>query len=213
MDNNKTSNNFDIDKYYSNRKKAIILTNLAVIIILTIILFFSLPEGFYQSFLSSLEVLWAIFGIELTVFVFIYAFIRKSINRDHKKISFFNGKVNLKNKYIVNEYKSYFAEINLLNVILWDLVINSLFLIVVTFFSMCNISINIVVKIIILLCVSALIITLLIHVVLLLNYREYYYKFEDFIKNKNRDELNELKEYLETLQNEEKKNGKDEDAE
>lgn len=213
MDNNKTSNNFDIDKYYSNRKKAIILTNLAVIIILTIILFFSLPEGFYQSFLSSLEVLWAIFGIELTVFVFIYAFIRKSINRDHKKISFFNGKVNLKNKYIVNEYKSYFAEINLLNVILWDLVINSLFLIVVTFFSMCNISINIVVKIIILLCVSALIITLLILVVLLLNYREYYYKFEDFIKNKNRDELNELKEYLETLQNEEKKNGKDEDAE
>lgn len=213
MDNNKTSNNFDIDKYYSNSKKAIILTNLAVIIILTIILFFSLPEVFYQSFLSSLEVLWAIFGIELTVFVFIYAFIRKSINRDHKKISFFNGKVNLKNKYIVNEYKSYFAEINLLNVILWDLVINSLFLIVVTFFSMCNISINIVVKIIILLCVSALIITLLILVVLLLNYREYYYKFEDFIKNKNRDELNELKEYLETLQNEEKKNGKDEDAE
>lgn len=213
MDNNKTSNNFDIDKYYSNSKKAIILTNLAVIIILTIILFFSLPEVFYQSFLSSLEVLWAIFGIELTVFVFIYAFIRKSINRDHKKISFFNGKVNLKNKYIVNEYKSYFAEINLLNVILWDLVINSLFLIVVTFFSMCTISINIVVKIIILLCVSALIITLLILVVLLLNYREYYYKFEDFIKNKNRDELNELKEYLETLQNEEKKNGKDEDAE
>ena len=213
MDNNKTSNNFDIDKYYSNSKKAIILTNLAVIIILTIILFFSLPEVFYQSFLSSLEVLWAIFGIELTVFVFIYAFIRKSINRDHKKISFFNSKVNLKNKYIVNEYKSYFAEINLLNVILWDLVINSLFLIVVTFFSMCNISINIVVKIIILLCVSALIITLLILVVLLLNYREYYYKFEDFIKNKNRDELNELKEYLETLQNEEKKNGKDEDAE
>lgn len=213
MDNNKTSNNFDIDKYYSNSKKAIILTNLAVIIILTIILFFSLPEVFYQSFLSSLEVLWAIFGIELTVFVFIYAFIRKSINRDHKKISFFNGKVNLKNKYIVNEYKSYFAEINLLNVILWDLVINSLFLIVVTFFSMCNISINIVVKIIILLCVSALIITLLILVVLLLNYREYYYRFEDFIKNKNRDELNELKEYLETLQNEEKNNGKDEDAE
>lgn len=213
MNNNKTSNNFDIDKYYSKNKKAIIWTNLGVIIMFTIILFFSLPEVFYQSFLSNLEVLWAIFGIELTVFVFIYAFIRKSINRDHKKISFFNDKVNLKNKYIVNEYKSYFVEMNLLNIILWDLFINSLFLIVVTFFSMCNISINIVVKIIILLCVSALIITLLILVVLLLNYREYYYKFEDFIKNKNRDELNELKEYLETLQNEEKKNGKDEDAE
>ena len=213
MNNNKTSNNFDIDKYYSKNKKVIIWTNLGVIIMFTIILFFSLPEVFYQSFLSNLEVLWAIFGIELTVFVFIYAFIRKSINRDHKKISFFNDKVNLKNKYIVNEYKSYFVEMNLLNIILWDLFINSLFLIVVTFFSMCNISINTVVKIIILLCVSALIITLLILVVLLLNYREYYYRFEDFIKNKNRDELNELKEYLETLQNEEKNNGKDEDAE
>lgn len=61
MNKNKKSNCFDADKYYMTNKKTIYLTNFCILILLVIVLCFTLPEVFYQNYLSKLELLWAIF--------------------------------------------------------------------------------------------------------------------------------------------------------
>ena len=198
---NKKEKQFIPIEHYNKNKKIIYSTNFVSLILLSLIFILFLPNIFYENYLSNLELLWSLFGIELTVFVFVYAFIRKVIKGYHSKFLSLNNEKDIKNKFIILGYKSYFKEMNLLNTILIDITINTI----------CLMS----VKLILSFSLSVLLITLLILITILFNYREYYYDIYSFIKNKKdfKEIIKELEEYSKILKVKGENDGKDENAE
>ncbi|HJD05584.1 MAG TPA: hypothetical protein IAB72_01710 [Candidatus Onthoplasma faecipullorum] len=212
---NKKEKQFIPIEHYNKNKKIIYSTNFVSLILLSLIFILFLPNIFYENYLSNLELLWSLFGIELTVFVFVYAFIRKVIKGYHSKFLSLNNEKDIKNKFIILGYKSYFKEMNLLNTILIDITINTICLIAVTILSLCEVSIGMSVKLILSFSLSVLLITLLILITILFNYREYYYDIYSFIKNKKdfKEIIKELEEYSKILKVKGENDGKDENAE